>query len=168
MDKPNTVELDQPVIDLEEVETHTEQDKNDFLEELENEFDPQAALDKADEKAEAVNAQKMALEATEQTVLVGMGMADFAVKEMLDERLEIGEDNAHALAKAAAPVILKYNVAPPPWAVKYKEEISLGMVALGISASLFMQYRGLKKADAQAAIDAANEAQKEKDQQTTH
>ena len=168
MDKPNTVELDQPVIDVEEVETHTEQDKNNFLEELENEFDPQAALDKADEKAEAVNAQKMALEATEQTVLVGMGMADFAVKEMLDERLEIGEENAQALAKAAAPVILKYNVAPPPWAVKYKEEISLGMVALGITASLFMQYRGLKKADAQAAIDAANEAQKEKEQQTTH
>ena len=168
MDKPNTVELDQPVIDVEEVETHTEQDKHDFLEELENEFDPQAALDKADEKAEAVNAQKMALEATEQTVLVGMGMADFAVKEMLDERLEIGEENAQALAKAAAPVILKYNVAPPPWAVKYKEEISLGMVALGITASLFMQYRGLKKADQQAAIDAANEAQKEKDQQTTH
>lgn len=168
MDKPNTVELDQPVIDVEENEMHTEQDKHDFLEELENEFDPQAALDKADEKAEAVNAQKMALEATEQTVLVGMGMADFAVKEMLDERLEIGEENAHALAKAAAPVILKYNVAPPPWAVKYKEEISLGMVALGITASLFMQYRGLKKADAQAAIDAANEAQKEKDQQTTH
>lgn len=168
MDKPNTVELDQPVIDVEEVETHTEQDKNDFLEELENEFDPQAALDKADEKAEAVNAQKMALEATEQTVLVGMGMADFAVKEMLDERLEIGEENAHALAKAAAPVILKYNVAPPPWAVKYKEEISLGMVALGITASLFMQYRGLKKADQQAEIDAINEAQKEKEQHTAH
>ena len=168
MSKPNTVELDQPVIDVEENEMHTEQDKHDFLEELENEFDPQAALDKADEKAEAVNAQKMALEATEQTVLVGMGMADFAVKEMLDERLEIGEENAHALAKAAAPVILKYNVAPPPWAVKYKEEISLGMVALGITASLFMQYRGLKKADQQAAIDAANEAQREKEQQTTH
>ncbi len=168
MDKPNTVELDQPVIDVEEVETHTEQDKNNFLEELENEFDPQAALDKADEKAEAVNAQKMALEATEQTVLVGMGMADFAVKEMLDERLEIGEDNAHALAKAAAPVILKYNVAPPPWAVKYKEEISLGMVALSITASLYLQHRSLKKADKQAAIDAANEAQKEKEQHTAH
>ncbi len=168
MDKPNTVELDQPVIDAEEIETHTEQDKNDFLEELETEFDPQAALDKADEKAEAVNAQKLALEATEQTVLVGMGMADFAVKEMLDERLEIGEENAHALAKAAAPVILKYNVAPPPWAVKYKEEIALGMVALGITASLFMQYRGLKKADQQAAIDAINEAQKEKEQHTAH
>lgn len=168
MKKQNTPELDQPVIDAEEIETHSEQDKSEFLEELESEFDPQAALDKADEKAEAVNAKQLALEATQETVLVGVGMADFAVKEMLDERLEIGEDNAHALAKAAAPVILKYNVAPPPWAVKYKEEISLGMVALSITASLYLQHRSLKKADKQAAIDAANEAQKEKEQHTAH
>jgi hypothetical protein len=166
--KEQNEELDQLVIDVEEIETHTEQEKSDFLEELETEFDPQAALDKADEKAEAVNTQKLALEATEQTVLVGVGVADWAVKEMLDERLEIGEDNANALAKAAAPVILKYNVAPPPWAVKYKEEISLGMVALSISASLFIQHRSLKKADKQAAIDAAKEAQKEKEGQTQH
>lgn len=168
MKKQNTPELDQPVIDAEEIETHSEQDKSEFLEDLESEFDPQTALDKADEKAEAVNAQQLALEATQETVLVGVGMADFAVKEMLDERLEIGEDNAHALAKAAAPVILKYNVAPPPWAVKYKEEISLGMVALSITASLYLQHRSLKKADKQAAINAANEAQKEKEQHTAH
>jgi len=168
MKNQNTPEVEDTVVDGDVVESHTEQDKSAFLDELESEFDPQAALDKADEKAEAANAQQLALEATEQTVLVGVGVADFAVKEMLDERLEIGEDNANALAKAAAPVILKYNVAPPPWAVKYKEELSLGVVALSITASLFIQYRGLKKADKQAAIDAANEAQKEKEQHTAH
>ncbi len=168
MSKQDKQELEQPILENEELETHTEQDKAEFLDELETDFDPQIAIDKAEEKVEAVNAQKLALQAAEETVLVGAGMADFAVKEMLDERLEIGEDNAHALAKAAAPVILKYNVAPPPWAVKYKEEISLGVVALSIGASLFAQYRGLKKADKQAAIDAIKEAQEEKEQHTAH
>ncbi|MEZ8167930.1 MULTISPECIES: hypothetical protein [unclassified Vibrio] len=168
MSKQDKQELEQPILENKELETHTDKDKAEFLDELESDFDPQIAIDKAEEKVEAVNAQKLALQAAEETVLVGAGMADFAVKEMLDERLEIGEDNAHALAKAAAPVILKYNVSPPPWAVKYKEEISLGVVALSIGASLYMQYRGLKKADKQAAIDATKEAQEEKEQHTAH
>ena len=168
MSKQDKQELEQPILENEELETHTEQDKAEFLDELETDFDPQIAIDKAEEKVEAVNAQKLALQAPEETVLAGPPRAHFAVKEMLDERLEIGEDNAHALAKAAAPVILKYNVSPPPWAVKYKEEISLGVVALSIGASLFAQYRGLKKADKQAAIDAVKEAQEEKEQHTAH
>ena len=64
MKKQNTPELDQPVIDAEEMETHTQQDKSEFLEELESEFDPQAVLDKANKKAEAVNAQQLALHTT--------------------------------------------------------------------------------------------------------
>lgn len=158
-------QAEQAIEQQEELETRTAEDKAAFLDDIEADFDPEVAIEKQAEadqqKAEQVDAAQMMQAATQETVLAGVGFAEVVLKEFVDDRLEVGEDNAKALANAAAPVVLKYNVSPPPWALKYKEEIGLGLVALSISASLFLQHRGLKKFDRLAALEAQQNAQAE-------
>ncbi|WP_425628267.1 hypothetical protein [Vibrio neptunius] len=146
-----------------EIETRSAEDKNQFLNELENDFDPDAALAKQnqdeDEKQKQAELQALADEATKEGVLMALGGIEAVLKETVDERLEIGEENANVLATSAVPVIHKYNVTPPPWAVKYKEEIGLGLALATVGFSLFMQHRSLKKADRQAALERQREAE---------
>ncbi|ERB66547.1 hypothetical protein G3U99_24390 [Vibrio coralliilyticus OCN008] len=155
-----------------ELETRSAEETTAFLDEIENEFDPEVALEKEQQdkaqKQNEIDAKQMALEATQEGVLVGMGIVDTMVKEFVDPRMEIDEGNAMAISQAAAPVILKYNVSPPPWAVKYKEEIALGVAVLGLSASLFMQHRQLKKLDLEAKRAELERAQQEQSDATQH
>jgi hypothetical protein len=157
MSQKNPTKQEQVIEEQLEIETRSAEDKNQFLNELETDFDPDAALAKQsqeeDEKQKQAELQAMADEATKEGVLMALGGIETVLKETVDERLEIGEENANVLATSAVPVIHKYNVAPPPWAVKYKEEIGLGLAVATVAFSLFMQHRSLKKADRQAALE---------------
>ncbi|NRF28097.1 hypothetical protein HRJ45_24230 [Vibrio coralliilyticus] len=157
MSQKNPTKQEQVIEEQIEIETRSAEDKNQFLNELETDFDPDAALAKQsqeeDEKQKQAELQAMADEATKEGVLMALGGIETVLKETVDERLEIGEENANVLATSAVPVIHKYNVAPPPWAVKYKEEIGLGLAVATVAFSLFMQHRSLKKADRQAALE---------------
>ncbi|AIW16290.1 hypothetical protein VITU102760_12185 [Vibrio tubiashii] len=142
----------------EELQTLSSEDKNDFLKELEEEFDPEAALEKQEtekqEKQAKADGEQMMLQAAKEGALTLMGGLEMVIQEAADPRLEIGEENAVKVAEAAAPVILKYNVEPPEWAVKYKEEIGLGLAVATVGLSLFLQHRQLKKADRLEALRA--------------
>lgn len=157
MSQKNPTKQEQVIEEQLEIETRSAEDKNQFLNELETDFDPDAALAKQsqeeDEKQKQAELQAMADETTKEGVLMALGGIETVLKETVDERLEIGEENANVLATSAVPVIHKYNVAPPPWAVKYKEEIGLGLAVATVAFSLFMQHRSLKKADRQAALE---------------
>ncbi|MDC5719425.1 hypothetical protein [Vibrio europaeus] len=142
----------------EELQALSSEDKNDFLKELEEEFDPEAALEKQEaekqEKQAKADGEKMMLQAAREGALTFMGGLEMVIKEAADPRLEIGEENAVKVADAAAPVLLKYNVEPPEWAVKYKEEIGLGLAVATVGLSLFLQHRHYKKADRLEALKA--------------
>ncbi|NOI20789.1 hypothetical protein F0223_21430 [Vibrio coralliilyticus] len=163
MSQKNPTKQEQVIEEQLEIETRSAEDKNQFLNELENDFDPDAALAKQsqeeDEKQKQAELQAMADEATKEGVLTLLGGVETILKDSVDERLEIGEENANALATSAVPVIHKYNVAPPPWAVKYKEEIGLGLAVATVAFSLFMQHRSLKKADRQEELERQREAE---------
>ncbi|CAM2986142.1 DUF3618 domain-containing protein [Vibrio neptunius] len=163
MSQKNPTKQEQVIEEQLEIETRSAEDKNQFLNELESDFDPDAALAKQsqeeDEKQKQAELQALADEATKEGVLMALGGIEAVLKETVDERLEIGEENANVLATSAVPVIHKYNVTPPPWAVKYKEEIGLGLALATVSFSLFMQHRSLKKADRQAALERQREAE---------
>ncbi|AXN33059.1 hypothetical protein [Vibrio coralliilyticus] len=163
MSQKNPTKQEQVIEEQIEIETRSAEDKNQFLSELETDFDPDAALAKQsreeDEKKKQAELQAMADEATKEGVLMALGGIETVLKETIDERLEIGEENANVLATSAVPVIHKYNVTPPPWAVKYKEEIGLGLAVATVAFSLFMQHRSLKKADRQAELERQRDAE---------
>lgn len=152
----------------EALQSHSTEDKTDFLNELEEEFDPEAALEKQEsekqQKQVKADAEQLMLDTAKEGALTLMGGLEMLVKEAADPRLEIGEENAHKVADAAAPVILKYNVEPPEWAIKYKEEIGLGLAVGGVVLSLFLQHRHLKKADRLAELEAQQNEQQDAEQ----
>ncbi|MCM5511620.1 hypothetical protein J8Z26_26100 [Vibrio sp. SCSIO 43169] len=92
-----------------ELETRSAEETTAFLDEIETEFDPEVALEKEQQdkaqKQNEIDAKQMALEATQEGVLVGMGIVDTMVKEFVYPRMEIDEGNAVAISQAAAPVI---------------------------------------------------------------
>ncbi|SHO54470.1 hypothetical protein VQ7734_00184 [Vibrio quintilis] len=146
-----------------ETEVHSEADKKTFIDELEQDFDPEVAKQKQEEsqaqaEAEAA-AEDIALNCAKDTALMVVGVAETGIQEMVDERLEIGEANADKFADAAAPLVLKYGVTPPEWLVKFKEEVMLGLSVATIGFSLWKQHRDFKKADMKAR-KAELEAQK--------
>jgi len=81
--------------------------------------------------------------------LAGFGVstaADF-VESMIDAPVTIDNDTREVIAQKAAPVIAKYmskgNL--PAWAVRFKEEISLGLTLATVAFSLYKQTREYEK-----------------------
>ncbi|CAM3709247.1 hypothetical protein VA7868_02937 [Vibrio aerogenes CECT 7868] len=149
-----------------ETETHSDADKQSFVAEINQEFDPDAAAEEAQKAAEAkaqAEDDELTEESAEFAAMIAVGGLEKGIQTLLDKRLEIGQENAEALTKYAAPLILKYGNEVPPWlakVMKFKDEAMLSLTLMTVGLSVARQYRSNKIAD-RIALQAQQEAQVE-------
>lgn len=71
--------------------------------------------------------------------------ADF-VESMIEAPVTIDNDTRESIAEKAAPVVAKYcKGGMPPWLVKWKEEIELGLVLGTAALSVYKQIKAHEK-----------------------
>ena len=130
-------------IEGEVLERHTEQDERDFLNGLDDDFDPTVA-DTKEQQAELEN------EAAAGMVFIGMMTIEQTMKTMVHKDFKFDPDQAESVANKVAPLIVKYGGNPPPWLAKYMDEI-MAVAAIGmLGISSFMQIKHLKAEDRKA------------------
>ncbi|UXI04103.1 hypothetical protein [Photobacterium sp. TY1-4] len=136
----------------EAVDTRSEQEEKDFLNSLDDDFDPATA----EAKAEQANIEQ---EAAAGIVFVGLMTIEQTMKTMVHPDFTFNPEQAEGVALKVAPLIVKYGGNPPPWLAKYMDEI-MAVAAIGmLGLSSFMQVKQLKAADiAKAKAQAKNAA----------
>ncbi|WP_138593631.1 hypothetical protein [Pseudoalteromonas aurantia] len=76
--------------------------------------------------------------------------ADF-VESMIEAPVTIDNDTRESIAAKAAPVVAKYcKGGMPPWLVKWKEEIELGLVLGTAALSVYKQIKAHEKVENQS------------------
>lgn len=101
------------------------------------------------EAAEQLKAAELAAATAAATMGVNALVALFTAQVPY---VHIDDKAREAVIEKAAPVLVKHGVGGelPPWLVKWREEIELGMVVGGIGFSVYIQVQQHKKAEAEA------------------
>ncbi|KHT64358.1 hypothetical protein RJ45_06935 [Photobacterium gaetbulicola] len=157
MDTENLAANDDELNTNQGLESHNEQDEKDFINSLDDDFDPTAADTQ-------VQQQELEQQAAGAMVFVGLMTIEQTMKTIVHPRFEFDPKQAESVAEKIAPLIVKYGGNPPPWLAKYMDEI-MAVAAIGmLSLSSYMQVRTLKAEDielAKAKQKAANDDQQQ-------
>jgi hypothetical protein len=88
-----------------------------------------------------------------------LGMSEAAIKQMVNGELSFDEALTLKTAQALAPVLQKYGGELPPWLAPYLTEIKAGYYLSCLGFGVFMQYKMIKKHEAEEARKAKREAE---------
>ena len=133
------------------IQAHNEQDEKDFINSLDDDFDPAVADTQ-------VQQQEIETQAAGAVVFVGLMTIEQTMKAMVHPRFTFDPQQAEGVAEKIAPLIVKYGGNPPPWLAKYMEEI-MAVAAIGmLGLSSYMHIRQLKEEDEMKANAKAKQA----------
>ncbi|MGF1736720.1 hypothetical protein [Photobacterium satsumensis] len=140
------------------IQAHNEQDEKDFINSLDDDFDPTTA-DPQEQQ------QELEQQAAGAMVFVGLMTIEQTMKTMVHHNFEFDPQQAENVAQKIAPLIVKYGGNPPPWLAKYMDEI-MAIAAIGmLGLSSYMQVRSLKIKDAELAKKAKQAANDDQQQE---
>lgn len=91
-----------------------------------------------------------------------LGMSEAAIKQMVNGGLSFDEELTVKTAQALAPVLKKYGGELPPWLAPYLTEIKAGYYLSCLGFGVFMQYKAIKKHEAEELRKAKQEAEEKK------
>lgn len=134
--------------DQENIEMHSAFDEKALLDSLDDDFNPDAAVESKSE-------QERLLEQGAMTATAVLGVSEQMIKQFGHKQFAFNPEQAEGVANAAAPLFVKYGGELPPWLTQYKEEIAFTMAAGALSFSSYAQIKALKQMDKAKEVQQA-------------
>jgi hypothetical protein len=122
-----------------------------------DDFDPTQAVEQA--KSGEVAKPEKTLNDYEIEAMFMLGVSEAAMQQMVHGELSFDEALTLKTAQALAPVLQKYGGELPPWLAPYLTEIKAGYYLSCLGFGVFMQYKMIKKHEAEEARKAKQEAE---------
>ena len=122
------------------IETHDEFDEKQLLNSLEDDFNPDAAIEKKSEK-------DLLLEQGAMTATAVLGVGEQMLKQFGHKQFAFDPEQAEKVANSAAPLFVKYGGELPPWLLAYKEELMFTFAVGVLGFSSYGQIKTLKNID---------------------
>jgi len=153
MENLNNIETESLPVD-EEISVHSEIDEKELLNSLDEDFNPDAVIEKKSQKEQL-------LEQGAVTATAVLGVSEQMIKQFGHKEFAFDEAQVENVANAAAPLFVKYGGELPPWLAQYKEEIAFTFAAGALSFSSYSQIKALKKIDKEKEIKEVEETKPE-------
>lgn len=135
------------------LESHSEQEVNDFIKSLDDDFDPDAEKPAKEDEPSMLD---------KSMVLYGIGFIEQAIKAHKHQDFSFDAEQVDAVANATVPLLKKYGGELPEWLQPYKEEIVFLVAVASLGFSAYMQCRALGAKDAEIIeLKAKLEAQEQ-------
>ena len=128
-----------------QLDMHSEFDEKELLNSLDEDFNPDIAIENKSQK-------EMLLEQGEVTATAVLGVGEQMLKQFGHKEFAFDETQVENVAKAAAPLFVKYGGELPPWLAQYKEEIMFTFAAGALGFSSHSQIKALKKIDKEKEV----------------
>lgn len=158
----NLNDIDNELLEEKPLEVHDEFDEKELLNSLDDDFDPDAEIEKKSQK-------DLLLEQGAMTATAVLGVGEQMLKQFGHKQFAFDPAQAEGVANAAAPLFVKYGGELPPWLAVYKEEIAFTFAAGALSFSSYAQIKALKQMDREKEVkQAQSEAQNTQSESETH
>lgn len=144
MEDLNNIETESLPVD-EQINVHSELDEKELLNSLDEDFNPDTVIDKKSQK-------EMLLEQGAMSATAVLGVGEQMLKQFGHKKFAFDEAQVENVAKAAAPLFVKYGGELPPWLAQYKEEIMFTFAAGALGLGSYSQIKALKKIDKEKEV----------------
>ncbi|MCJ8350738.1 hypothetical protein [Moritella sp.] len=144
MENLDNIETEALPVD-EQISVHSELDEKELLNSLGEDFNPDTVIDKKSQK-------EMLLEQGAMSATAVLGVGEQMLKQFGHKQFAFDEAQVENVAKAAAPLFVKYNGELPPWLAQYKEEIMFTFAAGALGFGSYSQIKALKKIDKEKEV----------------
>jgi len=154
MEDLNNIETESLPVD-EQINVHSELDEKKLLDSLDEDFNPDAVIEKKSQKEQLLEQGVMSATAV-------LGVSEQMLKQFGHKKFAFDEAQVENVAKAAAPLFVKYGGELPPWLAQYKEEIMFTFAAGALGLGSYSQIKALKKIDKEKEVKEAKPEEEEK------
>ncbi|SGY98742.1 hypothetical protein [Moritella viscosa] len=144
MENLDNIEAEALPVD-EQISVHSEIDEKELLNSLDEDFNPDAVIDKKSQKDQLLEQGVMSATAV-------LGVGEQMLKQFGHKKFAFDEAQVENVAKAAAPLFVKYGGELPPWLAQYKEEIMFTFAAGALGLGSYSQIKALKKIDKEKEV----------------
>ncbi|MFT7682646.1 MAG: hypothetical protein ACI935_002123 [Moritella dasanensis] len=144
MEKLNNIDTESLPAD-EQINVHSELDEKELLSSLDEDFNPDTVIEQKSQK-------DMLLEQGAMTATAVLGVSEQMLKQFGHKEFAFDEAQVENVAKAAAPLFVKYGGELPPWLAQYKEEIMFTFAAGALGLGSYSQIKALKKIDKEKEV----------------
>ena len=144
MEKLNNIDTESLPVD-EQINVHSEIDEKELLSSLDEDFNPDTVIEQKSQK-------DMLLEQGAMTATAVLGVSEQMLKQFGHKEFAFDEAQVENVAKAAAPLFVKYGGELPPWLAQYKEEIMFTFAVGTLGFSSHSQIKALKKIDKEKEV----------------
>ena len=137
-----------------QLDMHTDFEEKELLNSLDDDFNPDTVIENKTQK-------EMLLEQGEVTATAVLGVGEQMLKQVGHKQFSFDEAQVENVAKAAAPLFVKYGGELPPWLAQYKEEIMFTFAVGTLGFSSHSQIKALKKIDKEKEVKEVKETKPE-------
>ena len=156
MEKLSNIGKDTAPVEV-QLDMHSEFDEKELLNSLDDDFNPDTVIDKKSKKDQLLEQGAMSATAV-------LGVGEQMLKQFGHKQFAFDEAQVENVAKAAAPLFVKYNGELPPWLAQYKEEIMFTFAAGALGFGSYSQIKALKKIDKEKEVKKPSEPEVENTQ----
>jgi hypothetical protein len=156
MEKLSNIEKDTAPVEV-QLDMHSEFDEKELLNSLDDDFNPDTVIDKKSQK-------ELLLEQGAMSATAVLGVGEQMLKQFGHKQFSFDEAQVENVAKAAAPLFVKYGGELPPWLAQYKEEIMFTFAAGALGLGSYSQIKALKKIDKEKEVKKPSEPEVENTQ----
>ena len=128
-----------------QLDMHNEFDEKELLNSLDEDFNPDTAIENKSQK-------ELLLEQGAMSATAVLGVGEQMLKQFGHKKFSFDEAQVENVAKAAAPLFVKYGGEFPPWLAQYKEEIMFTFAAGALSLGSYSQIKALNKIDKEKEV----------------
>ena len=135
-------------LEEEQLDMHSEFDEKKLLDSLDDDFNPDAVIEKKSQKDQLLEQGAM-------TATAVLGVGEQMLKQFGHKEFAFNPEQAEGVANAAAPLFVKYGGELPPWLAQYKEELMFTFAVGALGFSSHSQIKALKKMDKEKEVKQA-------------
>ena len=154
MEKLSNIEKDTAPVEV-QLDMHSEFDEKELLNSLDDDFNPDTVIDKKSQKDQLLEQGAMSATAV-------LGVGEQMLKQFGHKQFAFDEAQVENVAKAAAPLFVKYGGELPPWLAQYKEEIMFTFAAGALGLGSYSQIKALKKIEKEKEVKETKPEDEEK------
>lgn len=147
MENLNNIDTESLPVD-EQINVHSEIDEKELLSSLDEDFNPDTVIEQKSQK-------DMLLEQGVMSATAVLGVSEQMLKQFGHKQFAFDEAQVENVAKAAAPLFVKYGGELPPWLAQYKEELMFTFAVGALGFSSHSQIKALKKMDKEKEVKQA-------------
>jgi hypothetical protein len=138
-----------------QLDMHSEFDEKELLNSLDEDFNPDTEIENKSQK-------ELLLEQGAMSATAVLGVSEQMLKQFGHKQFAFDEAQVENVAKAAAPLFVKYGGELPPWLAQYKEEIMFTFAAGALGLGSYSQIKALKKIDKEKEVKETKPEDEEK------